>query len=84
MDDFTTNLHVKFNHPNPKKPQHSPHRHTPIIYGAKVQYVAETPTSPPLDSSGKLRIQQLIGAIRYYARAADNKLLVALSEIAQQ
>ena len=45
MDDSTTNLRAKFYHPNPKKPQHSPHCHTPIIYGAKVQYAAETPTT---------------------------------------
>ena len=82
MDDFIANLCAKFDHPNPKKPQHSPHCHTPIIYGAKVQYTAETPTSSPLDSSEKLRIQLLVGAIQYYARAVDNKLLVDLSKIA--
>ena len=52
MDDYITNLRPKFNHPNPKKPQHSPHRHTPIIYGFKVHYAAETPSSPPLDNAG--------------------------------
>ena len=84
MENYITNLRSKFNHPNPKKSQHSPYRHTPIICGSKVQYAAETPSSPPLDSAGKLRIQQLVGAIRYYARAVDNKLLVALSEFSQQ
>ena len=29
-------------------------------------------------------IQQLVGAIQYYARAVNNKLLVGLSEISQQ
>ena len=56
MDNFITNLRATFDHPNPKKPQHTPHRHTPIIYGENVQYTAETPTSPPLDSSGKICI----------------------------
>ena len=84
MDDLITNLRAKFDHPNPKKPQHSSHRHTSIIYGAKVQYAAENPTSPPLDSTKKLRIQQLVGAICYYARDIDNKLLVALIKLAQQ
>ena len=34
MDDYIANLRVKFNHPDPKKPQHSPYKHDPIIYGA--------------------------------------------------
>ena len=84
MDDYITNLCAKFNHPNPKKPQHFPHRHTPIIYGSKAQYAAETPSSPPLDSARKFCIQQLIKTIRYYSLAVDNKLLVSLSELAQQ
>ena len=84
MDNFIIDLRAKFNHPKPKKPQHSPHRHTPIIYGEKFQYSVETHTSPPLDSARKLRIQRLVGDIRYYARAVNNKLVLALSEIAQQ
>ena len=84
MDNYTTNLRAKFDHPNPKKPQYSPHSHNPIIYGAKVQYAAETPSSPPLDNFGKLRIQQLVRDIRYYSQAVNNKLLVALIEIVQQ
>ena len=84
MDEYIAKLRAKFDHPDPKKPVHSPERHTPIIYGAKVQYATDAPESPPLNDAGKLRIQQLIGAIRYYARAVDNKLLVALSDLAQQ
>ena len=84
MDDYIANLCAKFGHPTPKKPQHSPNRHTPIIYGEKVQYAAETPSRLPLNNAGKIRIQPLIGSIRYYSRAVDNKLLVALSELAQQ
>lgn len=37
----------KFQHPVPSKPQHSPHKHTPIKYGAKVQRVIKD-ESPPL------------------------------------
>ena len=84
MEDYNAELRAKFNHPNPKKPQHSPHRHTPINYRTKVQYAKEVPDSPPLDDAGKLRIQQLIGAIRYYTRAVDNKILDALNELGQQ
>ena len=84
MDNLITNLCTKFNRSNPKKPRRPPHRHTPIIYGAKFQYTAETPTRPPLDSARKLRIEQLVGDIRYYDQDVDKKLLLALSELSQQ
>ena len=84
MEDYIANPRAKFGHPTAKKSQHSPHCHIPINYGEKFQYAAETPSSPPLSNIGKLRIEQLIGAIRYYARAVDNKLLVVLSKLVQQ
>ena len=40
MDDYIAILRVKFNHADPKKPQHSPYKHASIIYGAKIQYSA--------------------------------------------
>ena len=36
---------------------------------------------PPLDSQGKKRVQGIVGALLYYARAVDNKLLVVLVDI---
>ena len=56
MDDYITELRAKFDHPDPKKPQHSPRRHIPINYGTKVQYATKAPNSPLLDAAGKLRI----------------------------
>ena len=44
----------------------------------------ETPSSPPLDNAGTLRIQQLVGAIHYYANVVDNKILVDLSKLVQK
>ena len=55
-----------------------------IIYGAKIQYAAETDDSAPLDKVGILRVQSIVGALLFYGRAVDNKLLVALSELSQQ
>jgi hypothetical protein len=34
-----------------------------------------------LDDNRKCRIQEIVGALLYYARAVNNKLLVALSAI---
>jgi hypothetical protein len=84
MRDYVANLRVKFDHPFPSKPQHSPYKHAPIIYGAKVQYATGPDDSTPLDKDGVKRVQAIVGALLYYARAVDNKLLVALSELGQQ
>ena len=84
MDAYITNRRVKFNHADPKKPQHSPYKHAPIIYGAKIQYAAKADDSAPLDKAGILRVQSIVGALLFYGCAVNNKLLVALSELGQQ
>ena len=71
-------------HPFPSEPQHSPYKHAPIIYGAKVQYAAASDDSLALDKDGITRVQTIIGVLLYCARAVDNKLFVALSELGQQ
>ena len=83
MDNYITNLRLKWNHPDPNKNQIPPYKHTPIVYGAKIQYATDNPFSPPLDSQCILRIQYIVGALLYYARAVDNKLLVGLNELGQ-
>ena len=75
---------LKYGHPIPKKPQLSLHNHREVIYGAKEQLSPEDYTSPPLDIQGKKLVQGIVGAILYYARAMDNKLLVGLSTIGSQ
>ena len=44
----------------------------------------EDDTSPPLDTKSITRVQRIVGALLYYARAVDNKLLVGLSAIGAQ
>ena len=55
-----------------------------MIYGAKEQLTPEDDTTPPLDSQGTERVQVIFGALLYYAKAVDNKLLVGLSAIRSQ
>ena len=74
----------KFQHPQPKRPQHSPHPHAITIYGAKAQYVEKNDDSPPLDKVGQTFIQAITRTLLYYARAVDPTILVALSAIASQ
>ena len=84
MNGYIDALLLKYNHSKPRKPQHSPHAHREIIYGAKEQLIPESDTSTPLNEAGIKRIQGIIGSLLYYARAVDNKLLATLSAIASQ
>ena len=84
MQDYITNLLLKYNHPQPRKPQHSPHAHRDITYGAKEQLLPDPDKSAPLDDAGVKRVQGIIGSLLYYARAVDNKLLATLSTISSQ
>ena len=68
----------------PTKPQIYPHCHREIVYGAKEQLTPEKDTSPALNAAGIKRVQDIVGALLYYARAVDNNILVALSTISGQ
>jgi hypothetical protein len=82
MPGYIETLLIKFKHPRPIKPQLSPYKCLPISYGAKSQLTPEADASELLDEHRKRRIQEIVGSLLYYARAVDNKLLVALSAIA--
>ena len=84
MDGYILDLRNKFQHMQPKKTQLSPHKHRPIDYGGTQQLVQPTDTSKPLNENGIKRIQGIVGALLYVGRAANNKLLVALSSIGAQ
>lgn len=84
MKGYIDEMLLKYDHPQPCKPQHSPHAHREIIYGAKEQLVPDADTSKPNDDAGIKRIQGIIGSLLYYARAVDNKLLATLSTISSQ
>ena len=71
-----------FGHPDQTKPEHSPHKHWPITCSAREQYTNDDQdTSPKLDSKETTRVQVITGALLYYARAVDYKLLMTLSAI---
>ncbi len=82
MPGYIDNLLIKFKHPRPHKPRLSPYECLPISYGAKTHLTPESNTSELLNDARKHRIQEIVGSLLYYARAVDNKLLVALSAIA--
>ena len=84
MDGYIDKLLIKYNHTRPTNPQLSPHRHREIVYGAKEQLTPADDTSPALDAVVIKRVQAIVVALLYYARAVDNKLLVALSTMGVQ
>ena len=84
MDGYILELRNKYGHLTPKKPQHSPHKHRPIDYGAKHQLVQPTDYSPPLNDKGIKIFQGIVGELLYIGRAVNNKLLAALSAIGAQ
>jgi hypothetical protein len=82
MPGYIDYLLLKFKHPCPTKPRLLPYACLPISYGAKTQLTPEGDTPALLDDKRKHRIQEIVGSLLYYARAVDNKLLVAISAIA--
>ena len=84
MDEYIANLQVKYDHPDPRKPQHPPYNHAPIIYGAKVKYAYKDDNIPALDADGILRVQSIVGALMLYGQAVENKILAELRELGHQ
>jgi hypothetical protein len=82
MQTYIDTLLLTLDWPKPQKPQLSPFIATPIAYGQKTQLMPEEDTSATLLPKCLLRVQKIIGPLLYYARAVDNKLLVALNAIA--
>ena len=71
-------------HKLPVKKELSPHRCREITYGIKVKQAPEEDSSPALYEKVVLQVQRIFGALLYYTRAVNNKLLLALSEIGAQ
>eukprot|EP00957_Ditylum_brightwellii_P006445 489268-Ditylum_brightwellii.AAC.1 len=83
MPGYIAKARTKYGHTLPKCPQHSPHKHVPIKYGAKTQWVEED-LKEPLKQMEIKRIQDIIETLLYYSRVVDPTLAAALSTIASQ
>jgi len=84
MPDYVPEALQRFKHPTPHTPQHQPHPHVPIQYGAKEQLARQPDNTPLLDKEGAKFIQEVTGVFNYYARAVDSTMLPALSAIASE
>jgi hypothetical protein len=83
MPNYIKKLLQRFQH-ELKKAQHSPFNCSPKRYGKDAQLPLPLDESPRLDKAGVTRIQQIVGAILYYARCVDITLLMTLSTIAHE
>ena len=84
MPGYVARALMRFQHPEPTRPQDSPHAWQKPNYGAKTQYVTPIDTTPFLDVKDTKRVQEVLGIFLYYARAVDATMLVAIGEIATQ
>jgi hypothetical protein len=67
MPKYVPDALHKFQHPNPTRPQDSPHPCNAPQYGVKVQKPEPINTSPPASAKDKKYIEQVIGTLLYYA-----------------
>ena len=86
MPKYTPKVLKRLLHPAPIKPQHSPHRHTPIKYGKKSEQQMtpmeeETKTYP---TKYIREIQSIAGSILHYRQAMDYTTLPALNDISRE
>jgi hypothetical protein len=72
----------RFQHPKPKRAQHSPHSWLKPHYGTRIQFAPPEDTSQPIQADETLRLQEVVDALLYYGRAIDSSMLVALGTIA--
>eukprot|EP00804_Cyclotella_cryptica_P009771 CCRYP_013223-RB/>CCRYP_013223-RB protein AED:0.40 eAED:0.40 QI:0/0/0/1/0/0/3/0/850 len=73
-----------FEHKTPAKPQNCPFQPNPRKYGKDAQDPLPPDTTDRLDLTGTRRVQQVVGALLFYARAVDNTLLPGLGAIASE
>jgi hypothetical protein len=82
MPGYVQTVLKEFEHAAPTKPEHQPHCHKPLQYGAKSQLTEPVDNSPPLGKHEILRLQQITGKFLYYSRAVDPTMNVTLSTLA--
>ena len=75
---------TKYQHSNPKNPQHSLYQAQPIQYITKVQQPFKYDTSSPLSDKQIKRVQDIVGTFVWYSRVCDPALAASLSAIASR
>ena len=84
MPGYIERALLRFQHPVPTKPEHSPHPWQKPNYGAKKQFAILPDDTTALDTTDKRRILEVLGTLLFYARAIDSTLLTAIGELATE
>ena len=84
MEGYIDKFFLKYGHTKLMHPQIDPHKHREIKYGAMQKLRPAKDTGPDLESAGVKIIQAIIGALLYYERAIESKLLVEIIAIGDQ
>ena len=84
MPGYITKALQKFQHTEPKHPQHAPYAWQKPTLGKHIQMPTTRPTATPLNAAETRRIQEIVGTLLFYARGTDPTMLVALNEIGTQ
>jgi hypothetical protein len=74
---------TRFEHPTPTHKEHSPHPWTAPVYDSCQQYEQQDNT-PFIDAKNKLRLQEVLGTLLYYARAVDGTMIPSIGTLATQ
>jgi hypothetical protein len=80
MPDYVANVISKFQHDNPKHPQHTPSKYITPVYGAKSQYATKD-ERPTLSAKRCITIQKITGSVLYYPIAVDPTVCMPLNDI---
>jgi hypothetical protein len=78
---YVNNMLNKFQHDNPKTPQHKLSKYITPVYGAKMQYATQDET-PILSAKQCTTIQKITGSVLYYSRAVYPKVIMPINDIA--
>jgi hypothetical protein len=83
MPGYVANVINKFQHNNPKHPQHTPFKYITPVHGAKNQYETRD-KRPTLSANQFTNIQNITGSVLYYARAVDPTIVMPVNGIAME
>ena len=81
MPGYIQTTCIKFQHNMPLHSVDSPHKHTPIFYGAQKQLTVTDTSKNPNEEEIK-QVQNIVGTLIYYSRCVDSNLAADLSSIA--
>ena len=84
LPGYIEKILARFCHPQPKRPQDSPHPAPPTKFTRTTPTQQSVDTSPRLNGQGIKRIHQIFGSILWYTRACDIKTTKALNAIGRE